>query len=145
MFYYFIIYYTFLLKKCLSASHSLNFSPGLYCIVLYRPEIPPDGVTMETPLQSCACCRCITVTSFTVILLSSEMNIDDVLNECKTNKSESLNISHRGLVVLPDRISELITLKKLFLNNNHLILPPEEVRKQVEWYIYIYMVVYIRY
>lgn len=60
------------------------------------------------------------------------MNIDDIFDECQTKKWESLNISHRGLVLLPARISELITLKKLFLNDNQLILPPEEVRRQVK-------------
>lgn len=60
------------------------------------------------------------------------MNIDEILDECQSKKWESLNISHRGLVLLPARISELKTVKKLFLNDNHLILPPEEVRGQMK-------------
>lgn len=47
--------------------------------------------------------------------------------ECINKQQESLNMSHRGLVVLPPGISRLVTLKKLFLNNNQLILPPDEV------------------
>lgn len=47
--------------------------------------------------------------------------------ECLIKQQESLNMSHRGLVVLPPGISRLVTLKKLFLNNNQLILPPDEV------------------
>jgi len=48
--------------------------------------------------------------------------------ECINQQQESLNLSHRGLVVLPRGVSKLVTLKKLFLNNNQLILPPDEVR-----------------
>lgn len=47
--------------------------------------------------------------------------------ECINTQQESLNMSHRGLVVLPPGVSRLVTLKKLFLNNNQLILPPDEV------------------
>uniref|UniRef100_A0A672NFW3 Plant intracellular Ras-group-related LRR protein 3-like n=1 Tax=Sinocyclocheilus grahami TaxID=75366 RepID=A0A672NFW3_SINGR len=55
------------------------------------------------------------------------MNGDDMVLECLNKQQESLNMSHRGLVVLPPGVSRLITLKKLFLNNNKLILPPDEV------------------
>ncbi|TSK20057.1 Carbonic anhydrase 7 [Bagarius yarrelli] len=55
------------------------------------------------------------------------MNINDLLDKCQTKKWESLNISHRGLVILPARISQLTNLKKLLLNDNRLILPPEEI------------------
>lgn len=47
--------------------------------------------------------------------------------ECLNKHQESLNMSHRGLVVLPPGVSRLVKLKKLFLNNNQLILPPDEV------------------
>lgn len=55
------------------------------------------------------------------------MNGDDMVLECLNKQQESLNMSHRGLVVLPPGVSRLVTLTKLFLNNNQLILPPDEV------------------
>ncbi len=77
------------------------------------------------------------------------MNGDDMVLECLNKQQESLNMSHRGLVVLPPGVSRLVTLKKLFLNNNQLILPPDEVshilkrtvfykvdtqKTQIEWF-----------
>ncbi|XP_062326927.1 leucine-rich repeat protein SHOC-2 isoform X2 [Osmerus eperlanus] len=55
------------------------------------------------------------------------MDVDDIINECACQHLEKLNISHRGLVILPPTLSKLVKLKKLFLNDNCLLFPPIEI------------------
>ncbi|KAI4889928.1 hypothetical protein NFI96_025504 [Prochilodus magdalenae] len=59
------------------------------------------------------------------------MSVDEIVEECVIKQHESLNISHRGLVVLPARISKITCLKRLLVNDNYLILPPDEKSLQI--------------
>ncbi len=57
---------------------------------------------------------------------------DDELNKLIQStwkgKKECLNISHRNLKVIPADVSRLISVKILLLNNNCLVMPPDEIR-----------------
>ena len=57
-------------------------------------------------------------------------SMDDILHiveEAKESRDRVLNLSHRGLKVIPAEISKLSSLHTLLLNNNQIIMPPEEV------------------
>lgn len=81
-------------------------------------------ISIQSQFQKC---RKLSVTMVMCFGKLNKMNGEDMVLECINTQQESLNMSHRGLVVLPPGVSRLVTLKKLFLNNNQLILPPDEV------------------
>lgn len=53
-------------------------------------------------------------------------DVDSILSRAEQSKSiDSLNLSNRGLKMLPARLSGLVNLKSLYLDNNKLIFIPE--------------------
>ncbi|XP_076803820.1 uncharacterized protein LOC143447523 isoform X2 [Clavelina lepadiformis] len=54
--------------------------------------------------------------------------VDDIIEQfLKDHKKTSLNLAHRHLKVIPAKLSNLIWLKHLLLNDNDLVFPPTEV------------------
>ena len=50
-----------------------------------------------------------------------------MVEEARKNQQAVLNLSHRGLKVVPSQLSKLSSLHTLLLNNNDIIMPPEEI------------------
>lgn len=54
-------------------------------------------------------------------------DVDEVIDTTSRIGVKCLNLSHRHLTILPEKLSQLQTIRILLLNNNKLILPPSEV------------------
>lgn len=53
--------------------------------------------------------------------------VSQILEGVWNRKESTLNLSHRGIKVMPAEVGKLTFIKVLLLNNNSILMPPEEI------------------